>query len=369
MRMETLNSALLPLNEVILTSSSNVLTQQMVAEPNTIYVVKNVFNLNGQTIEVATNCTLDFRGGALINGNLKGNSTFIKALEYQIFDIGINTKLNLLGSFRNSSFSVHWFGAKGDGVTDDAPAINHALQNSCKVTIVLGNLNYLINSSIYLSINNLKLQCFGTISTNYNITMIDISSHYNNIDIHELKFNSPYDDDDYNFFHATAVLLSNNVYHCNVNINLIKFVKKGLAFIPVINLEKGNYAGSQYNKFTFQEIDAFYCIYINLLSSEDKGNNLWMNENQFLGGRVRGKYGVYVERPDYEDPKFDRINGNVFNCIGFEAIETPVYMYHSTMNFFNNVRMSESISSDIYIDLLDCNNITFDIKSFLWGLK
>ena len=373
--MATLSNQLSPMTEIVLTSPTNTLTQAMVSTPNAIYIIKNVFNLNGATIEIPSNCTLSFEGGALSNGTVKGNQTFIKALRYQIFDIAAGSQLILTGTFSNDYLSAHWFGAKGDGVTDDAPAINSALANSCKCTIELDRLNYLINSTIYISAyDGMSFKCAGTISTNSDIVMIDISTHYNEIYVYELKYNNPnHWEDDYHDFKGTGVLLSENVYHCTVNIEYMWYLNKGLSFVPFIRNPKiCDYAGSQYNKFTFQTIDAVYCIYINLLSGNDNGNNLWMNENQFFGGRVRGKYGVYVERldPMKGEPKFDWINGNVFYCIGFEAIETPVYMYHSMTNDFNNVRMSESIEtagekSETYIDLLDCNNLTFNIKSFL----
>lgn len=354
------------MNEVVLSSTNNILTSQMVSAKNTIYVVKNVFDLNGAKVDVAENCILDFRGGALKNGKLNGLGTVIKAPEYQIFDNRSSSKLELLGTFRNDSLSVHWFGAKGDGTTDDAHAINYALSNSRNITIAMAKLNYLINSTIFINSDGLSLKCNGTIFTNNDITIIDISSHYNNIDINELKYNLLMDtDENPNDYMGIGVLLSWNVYHCNINVNSINYVKKGFAFIPVIRPQYYSYAGSQYNKFTFQVIRAMHCIYINLLSGNNKGYNLWMNENQFFGGRVRGQYGIYVERPSYNDPQFDWINGNVFNCIGFEDIETPVYMYHASMNDFNDVRMSESIYGNIYIDLLDCNNLIFNTKSFL----
>lgn len=76
----------------------------------------------------------------------------------------------------NSSFSGYWFGVIGDGVTDDSYAINYALSNSCKINIELGKLNHLINNTIYFNQDGFKLNCLGTISTNSDITMVEITT-------------------------------------------------------------------------------------------------------------------------------------------------------------------------------------------------
>jgi hypothetical protein len=367
--MKILYKTLSPLREIILTSSDNILTQDMLSLSDAVYIIKEVFNLNGEKITIPDNCTLYFKGGALSNGTIEGKSTFIDAMRYQIFDIVEGRELKLIGSFRNSSFSAHWFGAKGDGENDDSSAINHALGNSCKCTIGLDKLDYHINSSIKFNTHGLSLKCSGTISTDRDITLIEITSQNNKIDINELKFNytGPGQDDNKQFL-GSAVVLSNDVFHCSINVDFINRIKNGFSLVPC--LEDGQLlAGCQYNKFTFQEIIAKNCIYINLLKGNEKfnGKGLRVNENQFSGGRLRGGYGVYVERldPQKGDPQFDWINGNVFNCLGFEDIETPVYLYHASMNSFNEIRMSESIKSETFIDLLDCNNLIFNIKSFI----
>ena len=341
------------------------LTPEMLSFSNTVYIIKDVFNLNGEQITIPDNCTLYFEGGALSNGTIEGKSTFIDAMRYQIFDIVLGRELKLSGTFRNSSFSAHWFGAKGDGKNDDAPAINKALENSCMCTIELDKLNYLVNSSIKFDTHGLSFKCSGTISTNGKIALIEITSQNNKIDINKLKYNYTTSGDE---FLGDGILLSNNVFYCSINVDFIDHLSNGFSLVPC--LESGQeLAGCQYNKFTFQEIIARNCIYINLLKGNENfnGKGLRANENQFSGGRLRGEYGVYVERldPQKGDPQFDWINGNVFNCIGFEEIQTPVYLYHASMNSFNEIRMSESIYGEVFIDLLDCNNLIFNIKSYL----
>lgn len=50
------------------TELRNILTQDMINQPNTIYEIRYDFDLNGGTINVPENCTLKFEGGSLNNG-------------------------------------------------------------------------------------------------------------------------------------------------------------------------------------------------------------------------------------------------------------------------------------------------------------
>lgn len=51
----------------------NILNQDMMTEDSTIYVINYEFDLNGETIEVPSNCILLFNGGKLINGTVNLN--------------------------------------------------------------------------------------------------------------------------------------------------------------------------------------------------------------------------------------------------------------------------------------------------------
>lgn len=53
----------------------NVLTQEMINEPNTIYEIRYDFDLNGEVIEIQEGSTLNFGGGSFSNGTLLGRDT------------------------------------------------------------------------------------------------------------------------------------------------------------------------------------------------------------------------------------------------------------------------------------------------------
>lgn len=83
----------------------NVLTQDMINEPNTVYEIRYGFDLNDAEITMSETCVLKFNGGSLDNGKLIGNDTFIDANTIGIFD----TKLLIQGSWRNDKFYSEWF--------------------------------------------------------------------------------------------------------------------------------------------------------------------------------------------------------------------------------------------------------------------
>ena len=64
----------------------NVLTQQMINEPNTIYEIRYDFDLNGKELTIKEGCTLRFEGGSLHNGTLISNNTTIENCQNNVFN-------------------------------------------------------------------------------------------------------------------------------------------------------------------------------------------------------------------------------------------------------------------------------------------
>lgn len=153
----------------------NILTQNMINKPNTIYEIRYDFILN-ENITIPVNCILKFNGGS-ISGEyiLTGNNTGIQAGLIKIF----NTDTTLVGSWNVAEAYPEWFGAIGDGESDDTISIKNALVVSNN--IVFTN-TYGISSTIDI-VNSCSLKGKGelkAISVINNIINI-VSNSKNNI--------------------------------------------------------------------------------------------------------------------------------------------------------------------------------------------
>lgn len=73
---------------------NNILTQDMINEPNTIYEIRYDFDLNNQTINIPDGCILKFKGGSFLNAK------------------------NINGKVLNEYLMPEWFGGSPDGTTD-----------------------------------------------------------------------------------------------------------------------------------------------------------------------------------------------------------------------------------------------------------
>ena len=101
-----------------------------------------------------------------------------------------------------------------------------------------------------------------------------------------------------------------------------------------------------------------------------KGDRIWVNENQFNGGRLLCRYGIYSTPVDDKYKEIiGVINGNVFNSIGFEGEGNikckAITLYNAWHNHFNDIRLSEGYVpiGQPWIDLTQCGYLTFDFKS------
>ncbi len=149
----------------------NTLTQHMMRKPNTIYIIQYDYCLAGQTIEVPENCVLDFQGGSLRNGTLKGDYTCIKSALQKIFDLDIT----LNGKWSIDYIYPEWFGALGYMRNDSTAFIQKSVYISVSilVPVKLSSRKYYITSSIYLpSYSNIEGSMPGGYDTNIEPTII-----------------------------------------------------------------------------------------------------------------------------------------------------------------------------------------------------
>ena len=129
----------------------NILTQQMINQENTRYILQYDYDLNGQTITIPNNCVIEFEGGSISNGNIQGNSTIIVSPSRRIF----GDTITLIGNWSIDCIYPEWFGAIADGIQDSSTAISHCIKmaqgSSSGMTVKFGNGIYLVKAPIELS--------------------------------------------------------------------------------------------------------------------------------------------------------------------------------------------------------------------------
>ena len=108
----------------------NVLTQAMVNTANTIYHIQYDYDLNGQTITLPAGCVLEFDGGSIANGFLNLNNAELRGDVNITAEPAWDETNEFWEEYKPSNLvlNVSWFGAKADGVSDDAPAIKRCIK-------------------------------------------------------------------------------------------------------------------------------------------------------------------------------------------------------------------------------------------------
>lgn len=146
---------------------------------NTLYIIDDIITSENEiTVNIPANSILKFNHNSRFEGNnitlSLGNNVLIDARLEPIFKDCV-----IAGSMLNNEIPVEWFGAKGDGITDDSLAINNCIKYTGSNTVVLGKNTYYITNSIQFTNDNTNssnsgkaLKCYGTILGDSNLSHI-----------------------------------------------------------------------------------------------------------------------------------------------------------------------------------------------------
>ena len=124
--------------KVVLKRNKNIVSQ--IVKPNCTYEICDGLDLKGDTIQIPINAELVFKGGFFKNGIICGNNTIISSECKTIF-----RSIRLQGKWLNDSFCPEWFGAVGDGITDDTESIRKAMFAAAGKKLIFHRKTYIIN--------------------------------------------------------------------------------------------------------------------------------------------------------------------------------------------------------------------------------
>ena len=71
-------------------NNNNILTQDMINEENTRYIIQYAYDLNGTTINIPANVVLEFQGGSFTNGTINCDNTIIITYDKDWVDVTLN---------------------------------------------------------------------------------------------------------------------------------------------------------------------------------------------------------------------------------------------------------------------------------------
>lgn len=145
----------------------NLLTQEMINKPNTIYYIGYDYELNDKNIVIPQNCILVFSGGSLNNGTITLNETFVYS-DYSILENGENLKIYgapQIGTYRYDNTlkqptwwnGVAWVGPNGKQPAP-APEMSGIIYYGFapKQLVGVNGLNFIEKSSVagtYIAFN------------------------------------------------------------------------------------------------------------------------------------------------------------------------------------------------------------------------
>lgn len=303
-------------------SNKNVLTQEMISEANTRYIVQYDYDLNGETITIPENCTLDFEGGSFYNGTINGTYSQISSIPNNIFH-----NVNIQGTFNIPQIYLSWFklsDSNEDNIQELVNCIKLSNGNIFNTVFLNSKINIKLTASmsyvpvfsntticggeIHLITDNLSstYAIFETSKGNENIT-------FDNIIIYGDALTNTNDEDvNIQFGHGIRVNGGKNITITNCYIT--ECMGDG------INIQVGS-AGVEEQFPENIKIDKCVC-----------------NKNRRLGIAVEGGKNIIISNTEC------RLNGTI-NTLVFPGAGIDVEPWTST-NYIDNLTISNCILTD-----------------------
>lgn len=111
--------------------------------------------LIGSNITIPSNIKLVFLNGGVLKPStgkvITGSNAKIEAGLTQIFDLSVSGSTGLAGAWDVEAFYAEWFGAAGNGTTDDSTVLNYAIAVTPAYKPLFLTKSYLIRSSLNIT--------------------------------------------------------------------------------------------------------------------------------------------------------------------------------------------------------------------------
>lgn len=241
-------------------------------------------------------------------------------------------------------------GIAGDGLVDDAPAIQLLLDTNDEVILPKGT--YYLQSSLKINRDHCRFLCKGTLLVNAE-TALELAASYCHVKIAHIKsrYDGTWSEDSSWSFPVSGVKLGSDtvkVYYNTVEVDYIERCKNGIWLAPV-----GDNTGVAHNIIKFGDIFAEYGIRF----QPGDGAYVFVCANHFYGGKLRGKHPVYTEKGANQTDPF---NGNTFHHIAMEGCQREMVLGFFCYNAFRDLRLSPQENEIVY----PSPHIVFDEYSF-----
>ena len=303
-----------------LTSKVNtVFTTSQIIYPSRVYKIVSDIDLSGTTLTLPANCTLDFQGGSFSNGTIVGSNTKIEAGLNKIFET-----IEISGTWNINEVYPEWFGAKGDGVTDDTISLQMALDFPVKSyrTVCLLNRVYLIgtrygdlNVMLFINSNTTILSnTFGTIKVADHLVDSGVEGE------HYYTIIGPKNED---ISYIENVTIKNLIFDHNGSNNLLSIwtsrnnairILKGNN-IEIINCEFKDNTGLQYIVLGDNtDVGIGECKILNCDFSNSGASILGNTENKDHSSIYYNGTGILISNCNFINRPFSELPKNPGNC-------------------------------------------------------
>lgn len=308
-------------------------------------------------------------------GDGAGHKRQKKPVEYNGVDATIGADGSIWGIVHSGEVNVSWFGAKGDGVTDDTTSLNNAINFAKNISSVvrLGESHYITSKlSLFLDNDNdfgNRINIVGNgsgnskIFTNMNIPCLEIKSKgsVNNHSYMKLE--------GFRIFKSGGSLIGtgiimDNIAYAHFNDLIVENFKFGIDGSDTLSSIYTNciFRGNDYG-LNLYRIDSSRPNALNFVSCIITGNNTW--GMQVLGGSLLNMSGGSVEGNAIRNTGTGAKGGILLNDMGNEgsvgAIFTGVYFEYNKGNA--DVYMTTSTQGKVSYCFSGCsfNRIDKDI--------